>query len=313
VVSAEADPLLAVRVVSVGNRPRASWAAGLRVRLPASLLERNGWKRALAPNGDLEIPSDPSSITADDIARLRERRAFTDVPPASARLPVNYRVVPGWMRAVVASAIGRRNRGHADRWAAFPQWPIDLSADLLEDLSDAPHQTTPASRTLVIVTHDVDSPEGLTNLVTHFLPLEESVGARSTSYIVPCAWRLDEALVAEIVARGHDVGVHGYDHSHTTPFAAILPRVTRRLDIARRPCCVRGHCFATSALASATTAASRPPAGCFRRRTTAVRRPGRFVSKTSLSCRSRSLVMARSDFLVTARTRSSGSGSTVRS
>ena len=230
-MSGEADPLLAVRVVSVGNRPRASWAGGLRVRLPASLLERNGWSRALAANGDLEIPSEPSSITADDVARLRERRAFTDVPPASARLPVNYRIVPGWMRAVVASAIGRRNRRHADRWAAFPQWPIDLSADLLEDLSDAPRQTTSASRTPVVVTHDVDSPEGLTNLVTSFLPLEESIGARSTSYIVPCAWRLDDALVAEIVARGHDVGVHGYDHSHTTPFAAPAER-RRRLDAA---------------------------------------------------------------------------------
>ena len=230
-VSGEADPLLAVRVVSVGNRPRASWAGGLRVRLPASLLERNGWSRGLAANGDLEIPSEPSSITADDVARLRERRAFTDVPPASARLPVTYRIVPGWMRAIVASAIGRRNRRHPDRWAAFPQWPIDLSADLLEDLSDAPHQTTSASRTPVVVTHDVDSPEGLTNLVTRFLPLEESIGARSTSYIVPCAWRLDDALVAEIVARGHDVGVHGYDHSHTTPFAAPAER-KRRLDAA---------------------------------------------------------------------------------
>ena len=230
-MSGEADPLLAVRVMSVGNRPRASWAAGLPVRIPASLLDRNGWKRALAPNGDLEIPSDPSSITAGDVARLRERRAFTDVPPASARLPVNYRVVPGWMRAVVASAIGRRNRRHVDRWAAFPQWPIDLSADLLEDLSDTPRQTTPASRTPVVVTHDVDSPEGLTNLVTRFLPLEESIGARSTSYIVPCAWRLDDALVAEIVARGHDVGVHGYDHSHMTPFAAPAER-RRRLDAA---------------------------------------------------------------------------------
>ena len=48
---------------------------------------------------------------------------------------------------------------------------------------------------------------------------------------MPCAWRLDDALVAEIVARGHDIGVHGYDHSHTTPFASPAER-RRRLDAA---------------------------------------------------------------------------------
>jgi peptidoglycan/xylan/chitin deacetylase (PgdA/CDA1 family) len=65
-----------------------------------------------------------------------------------------------------------------------------------------------------------------------FTPLEEAVGARSTSYIVPCAWRLDHARVGEVVARGHHVGVHGYDHSNTTPFAGDDER-RRRLDAAR--------------------------------------------------------------------------------
>jgi len=233
VVAGEPDPLVAARIVSVGGRPRAAWAEGLRVRLPASLLDRSGWRRGLAPSGDLTIPSEPASITAGDIANLRERRAFTDVPPVSARLPVNYRVVPGWARAVVASAIGRRNRKRVDRWAAFPQWPIDLSTDVLEDLSDVPrHADHSARRAPVIVTHDIDSPEGLLNLVSRFLPLEESVGARSTNYIVPCAWRVEHALVGEVVSRGHGVGVHGYDHSNTTPFAAPAERI-RRLDAAR--------------------------------------------------------------------------------
>jgi len=146
---------------------------------------------------------------------------------------VNYRVVPGWARAVVASAIGRRNRKRVDRWAAFPQWPIDLSTDVLEDLSDVPrHADHSTRRAPVIVTHDIDSPEGLLNLVSRFLPLEESVGARSTNYIVPCAWRVEHALVGEVVSRGHGVGVHGYDHSNTTPFAAPAERI-RRLDAAR--------------------------------------------------------------------------------
>lgn len=227
------DPLVPVRIGSVGNRARALWAEGLRVSLPASLLDRTGWRRALDSNGTIEIPAAPAPISAADVADLRERRAFTERPPLSARLPVNYRTVPGWMRGAIAAAIGRWNRRHVDRWARFPGWPIDLSADVLDDLRDAPGLPRPAPRPApVIVTHDIDSAEGLKNLVDQFLPLEEALGARSTSYIVPCAWPLDHGLIAEVVARGHEVGVHGYDHANTTPFAPPAERA-RRLDAAR--------------------------------------------------------------------------------
>ena len=227
------DSLVSVRITSVGNRSRAAWAEGMRVHLPASLLDRTGWRRALRPNGDLEIPADPASISDLDVAGLRERRAFTERPPLTARLPVSYRLAPGWVRAIAASAIGRWNRRRANRWAAFPGWPIDLSADVLDDLRDEVVSPRPPSgRAPVVLTHDIDSPEGLKNLVARFLPLEEAVGARSTSYIVPCAWPLDHALIAELVARGHEVGVHGYDHSNVTPFATDRER-RRRLDAAR--------------------------------------------------------------------------------
>src|SRR5262249_16737010 len=148
--------------------------------------------------------------------------AFIDRPPASARLPVRYHVVPGWARALVASAIGRWNRSRVHQWAAFPDWPLDLSADALDDLlatADVPRYVAP-----VVVTHDIDSAEGLTNLVEHFLPLEDSFGARSTNYIVPCAGPIDEGRLREVIARGHELGVHGYDHSNRTPFASPVER-----------------------------------------------------------------------------------------
>jgi peptidoglycan/xylan/chitin deacetylase (PgdA/CDA1 family) len=124
------------------------------------------------------------------------------------------------------------NRGRLSHWASFPSWPIDLSTDAIDDLRDSTRgadqlfQPTP-----VVLTHDIDSPEGLKNLVTQVLPREEAVQARSTSYIVPCAWPVDHGLVGEVVARGHDIGVHGYDHSNKTPFAADDNR-RRRLDSA---------------------------------------------------------------------------------
>jgi peptidoglycan/xylan/chitin deacetylase (PgdA/CDA1 family) len=226
------DALVSVRVTSAGGRPRAAWGEGLLVHWPRSLLDRTGWRSALSATGDLAIPSGFAPVSAHDVATLRERRAFTERPPISARLPISYQWVPGWARAMVAKTVGIANRRRADRWASFPGWPIDLSADLLEDLRDTGAAPFANRRTPVVLTHDIDSPEGLTNLLSKFTPLEEAVGARSTSYIVPCAWPLDHARVGELVARGHSVGVHGYDHSNTTPFAGDDER-RRRLDAAR--------------------------------------------------------------------------------
>jgi peptidoglycan/xylan/chitin deacetylase (PgdA/CDA1 family) len=225
--------LLPVRIVSVGDRPQAAWAEGLSVHLPAALVDRAGWRRAIRPDGALAIPSAAGPIDEDDVIRLREQRAFTD-RPLTASLPVNYRIVPGWARALIASGIGRWNRRHVDRWGTFPAWPIDLSADLLADLCDHSRAARPpASPAPVVVTHDIDSPEGLTQLVKQFLSVEESVGARSTSYLVPCAWPIDYGLVDDMIARGHTAGVHGCDHSNRTPFAPAEER-RRRLDAGRR-------------------------------------------------------------------------------
>jgi peptidoglycan/xylan/chitin deacetylase (PgdA/CDA1 family) len=222
-------PLIDVRVMSVGNYADAAWAEGLRFKLPAGLPERLHWR--VSASGDLSIERGSLPAPPSAIVHQRERAAFTEQPPASARLPVSYQRVPGRLRAAIGSAIGRWNRGRADRWAAFPGWPLDLSADLLFDLS-LPCEPRLAEPAPVVLTHDIDSPEGLRNLVDRFLPAEEAVGARSTSFIVPCAWEVDEGLAQAITSRGHDVGVHGYDHSNLTPFADEKKR-QRRLDAAR--------------------------------------------------------------------------------
>ena len=222
-----------VRLASAGGHAAAAWAEGRRFTLPLSTIERAGWRSRIDANGDLSIPPGPVDLTAADVARVRELAAFTPTPPASSRLPVSYQRVPGWARALVASAIGRRHRRRVSTWARFPGWPLDLTVDLLADIagSGAPPQTAPGP-TPVVLTHDIDSAEGLAALQREFLPLEESAGARSTSFIVPCGWTLDEAIVADVHARGHEIGVHGYDHANRTPFASDDER-RRRLDAPR--------------------------------------------------------------------------------
>src|SRR5689334_22868678 len=181
-------------------------------------------------DGDVSIDRDSLPVPLAEVPRQRERAAFTEQRPASARMPVSYQRVPGRLRAAIGSAIGRWNRGRSERWAEFPQWPLDLSADLLFDLI-VPAPPRPAHAAKVVLTHDIDSSEGLENLVSRFLSVEEAIGARSTNFIVPCAWKIDEGLLTEVTARGHTIGVHGYDHSNLTPFAADAER-RRRLDAA---------------------------------------------------------------------------------
>jgi peptidoglycan/xylan/chitin deacetylase (PgdA/CDA1 family) len=206
-----ASPLVTIRPSAEAHGPRLAWAEGLEFRLPASAL------------------ASPSEAQAQE---LRLRAAFTERKPASSRWPVSYQKVPAALRAMAASVIGRWQRRRASQWAAFPKWPLDLSADFLEDFSAAPPSPFATGRTPVWLTHDIDSPEGLRNLVEMFLPLEEAAGARSTNFIVPCAWSIDHGLLASVKERGHEIGIHGYDHANRTAFADAATR-RRRLNAAR--------------------------------------------------------------------------------
>jgi peptidoglycan/xylan/chitin deacetylase (PgdA/CDA1 family) len=181
----------------------------------------------LDAEGKLHIPPHPLDITPEEVIALRLRAAFTEQPPVSSRLPVSYQYLPSRLRNMLAAAMGRWQRRQIGRWAAFPAWPLDLSADFLADLACGPSSPFATGLTPVILSHDLDSPEGLRNVARWFLDLEEAVGARSSNYIVPCGWPIDYGLLQAVKARGHEVGIHGYDHSNRTPFAVPKERRTR--------------------------------------------------------------------------------------
>ncbi len=222
--SAGVEGLRRVRIVDAG-RPELSWSEGLHVSIPESVLASSGLHRAIDPRGDLSLPADLPTIDAGAAGHLRARAAYTPVGPVSSRLPVSYRSVPGPVRRAMARVVGRWQRARVDRWATFPGWPLDLSVDLLADL--ASQRPLSMQRTPVLLTHDLDSPEGLRNLVERFLPIEEALGGRSTNFIVPCAWRIDEGLLAETRRRGHELGIHGFDHANRTPFVSAPERRAR--------------------------------------------------------------------------------------
>jgi peptidoglycan/xylan/chitin deacetylase (PgdA/CDA1 family) len=209
--------LVRICVDSKSLPQRVEWAAGMWVNFPAALARRVASRAFADP--------DTRALAGTAASELRMVAAYTPDPPTSARLPINYRRVPGPARRLVARVIGRVQWARRSAWSRFPGWPIDLSADVAADLAGCP--SVPFSRSPVLLTHDIDSAEGLDNLVRVFLSIEEAVGARSANYIVPCAWPLDYAQIQEVVRRGHEVGVHGYNHANHTPFLPAQDRLQR--------------------------------------------------------------------------------------
>jgi len=212
---------VALSTIAVEELPAAArhdWAAGLRITLPTPILD--------ALRGSRTVD------WRETAHALRRVAAFTDRAPTSSRLPISYHAIPRVLRTIIAKAIGRARRAQESDWARYPIWPIDLSADLAADLagevSPLVGQSTP-----VLLSHDLDSPEGLRNALSLFAPIEAAVGAKAVHYVVPCAWPVDHGLVDALAAQGHEIGVHGYNHSNKTPFAPPAERERRLL--AARP------------------------------------------------------------------------------
>jgi peptidoglycan/xylan/chitin deacetylase (PgdA/CDA1 family) len=220
--------LSTVRVSAIESLPRIAWAAGLDVSVPLDIAA------ALAGDGKPQATSIASRLpeAGGAVDAVRLRAAFTPFPPTSSRLPFSYQSVPLPVRTLIGHALGRLQRRQVASWAAFPRWPLDLSADFVADLCGADPSPFADGPTPVLLSHDIDTGEGLQNLVPRFLPIEESVGARSSNYIVPCSWPIDHALLAETSKRGHEIGIHGYDHSNRTPFADAA-ELRERIEAAR--------------------------------------------------------------------------------
>ena len=221
------DVLIPVKIKRVSGASHLAWAQGMQFCLPHSILKKNRLNEYLDEDGNLVIPSEIPPLATQAAEALRLRAAFTDNRPLSSRLPISYQNVPPSLRSLVASIIGRWKCRSPERWAAFPRWPLDLSADFLADLVNGRSSRFAAAPTPVVLTHDLDSAEGLENLVRWFLDIEESIGVRSTNFIVPRAWPIDYRLLDHVRDRGHEIGIHGYDHSNLTPFSDPVRRLSR--------------------------------------------------------------------------------------
>jgi peptidoglycan/xylan/chitin deacetylase (PgdA/CDA1 family) len=187
---------------------------------------RHPLERLLAPLDPVPI-ADGAGL-ADAYENLVEERWVQSagqrrLPPAA--LWVFYRVKRAIPRRAQLSA-----RRMLIRWQgspAFPRWPFDASVgDLLAqyarrclDVSGSDELPfrwfwPDGHHAALILTHDVESAEGLRNAV-EIADLEDARGMRSSFNIVGSWYTIDWGIVNELSSRGFELGVHGIYHDRS--------------------------------------------------------------------------------------------------
>src|SRR6185369_4808352 len=152
------EALHRVRITGVAT-PRLEWAVGREVSLPVSLLTSLTGSSAV---NALDLTTLPQVHSNGLAGSLRLRAAYTE-QPSTSRLPFSYHRVPAAIRWRIARTIGSRMRRRQHEWARFPDWPLDLSADFVDDWSAADPNPPTSGPAPAVLTHDIDSSEGLRN------------------------------------------------------------------------------------------------------------------------------------------------------
>ncbi|HET7342189.1 MAG TPA: hypothetical protein VFL90_12050 [Methylomirabilota bacterium] len=134
--------------------------------------------------------------------------------PLYSRLPVLYFLAPAWVKLAARSAFAAR-QGRID--ALVQRYLGVLEGAPAGDGSPVP----------VVLTHDVDTAEGLATL-PRLLAVEEALGLSSLVFLVTHRYPWDRAALARLAGRGHAFGVH--DTMHDNRLAYLPPaRVEARI------------------------------------------------------------------------------------
>ena len=132
----------------------------------------------------------------------------------SAKFKVYYRLRP-FIPILIRQFLQQgRNRGFdlPDDWY-LPIKFVDrfLDAACLEPRSLAIHPWPDGHQMSMVLTHDVETKAGVA-MVDRLAAMEEEYGLRSAWYFIPHKYDFDPDLLKDLKNRGHEVGIHGYNH-----------------------------------------------------------------------------------------------------
>jgi peptidoglycan/xylan/chitin deacetylase (PgdA/CDA1 family) len=132
--------------------------------------------------------------------------------PLTARLPFHYHALPDRFRKAGARLFALLPRGANDQ---YPVTPLNCGPEIL--LSAVEHSRQSRSDLRVVLTHDVDTAEGLANC-NYVADAEERQGFRSSWHVVADRYPLDRTKLHDLSGRGHEIGLHGLWHNNREAF-----------------------------------------------------------------------------------------------
>lgn len=193
--------------------------------IPLAWVEGDSGRRPLISRegGRLHLAFDP----VETFAHLTEERYTRLLPPVTNRLPFHYHRVPHALRLLLGR-LSEKLRAKS-RTAAFPQWPIEpgwtILAGLLGPSAPGSAPVWPnGAKAAFAVAHDVDDAEGVRHMRA-LREIDEEHGFRACWYMVGRHYGHDEALYDDLLASGHEIGLHDFNHDNR--LASLPPREIR--------------------------------------------------------------------------------------
>ena len=187
-------------------------------------------------DGDVELAFHPDRA----VRALAAEASPVGRRPAAARLPFNYRRVPRVVRTALRDLMARRR---ADALEDFPAWPVEPSVEILRriyllarralepGLEPAPFWPE-RRRFALVLTHDVDSAEGLA-LAPELAREEQERGLSSCWFLVGRDYELAEEAIGSLRDAGGELALHDVHHDNRGAFLAPAA-IARRLDSVRQ-------------------------------------------------------------------------------
>lgn len=123
---------------------------------------------------------------------------------------------PIWLRQKLQKSRGEAMTNVSSDWYIPKEFIQQFGSALREDCLNTPdasivHPWPKPWHMAMSLTHDVETRDGV-RMVDRIAKLEESYGFRSCWYFVPHKYKIDPKLIEDLKARGHEIGVHGYNH-----------------------------------------------------------------------------------------------------
>ena len=156
----------------------------------------------------------PISFVIDAAAFERQFRSDMESAKLSRAFEAYYRIrncIPIWLRQML-----QRNRNKSidvrKGWFLPESFMSSLEAELqLRTGEQLIHAWPNEADFGFVLTHDVETIDGFRN-IARIADIEESLGVRSSWSLVPASYKIDMGLVRDLLDRGFEIAIHGYNH-----------------------------------------------------------------------------------------------------